>query len=434
MVTSGPGVSDRRPTGEGTAAFRTIWSGQLVSLLGSVLTEFALGVWIFQRTGSVTEFALFNLFVFLPQIVVMPFGGVLADRYSRRTIMLVANAGGLGTTLVLLALQGTGSLQVWSAYAIALSFAAFSSLLVPAYLATVPQLVPEHRLGRANAMVQFATSVARMASPAVGGVLVTAIGIGGVAVLDMITFGIAIATLLPLRLERPSGGGPRRHILREVADGLRYILSQPGLRGMLLFVACFNVAGGASQALTTPLVLELDSPQDLGLVVGAGGVGLISGALWLTIWDGPRRRIHGVLGGGIVMGLAMVLPAVNPSVPVLAVWTFVQHVCLSVGVISSMAIWHKKVPGHLQGRVFGSLRTISYTALIGTVAVAGPLAERVFEPAMAESGALAGSAGGLLGVGDGRGIALLLLVSGLFPLVGAVVGYLNRKVRRVEDD
>lgn len=425
-----PTTAGRQPT----AMFVAIWAGQMISLLGSVLTEFALGVWIFQRTGSVTQFALFNLFVFIPQIFVMPFGGVLADRYSRRTMMLLANAGGLATTLVLMALYGSDTLEIWSAYAVALSFAGFSAVLMPSYLAAVPLLVPESQLGRANGLVQFAASVARTVSPAAGGVLITMAGLGVIAVMDLLTFVIAIATLLPLRIVRPAGTEARRHILREVTDGLRYIVSQPGLLGMVLIIACFNVAGGASQALTTPLVLSLDSPEDLGLVVGAGGAGLISGALALSLWGGPRRRIHGVLGTCIVMGLVMLMPAADPSVPVLAVWTFLQHVCLSVGIITSMGIWHTKVPAHLQGRVLGSVRTISYTALVASVVAAGPLAERVFEPAMSGSGALAGSVGELIGVGPGRGIALLLLVSGLFPLIGAIVGYLTPKVRKVEED
>ena len=120
---------------------------------GSQYVSYDLNV---QGTGSVTQFAVLNVFVFVPQILIMPFGGVLADRYSRRTMMLVANAGGLATTLTLLALYGTGTLQVWSAYAVALAFASFSALLMPAYLAVVPQLVARDQLGRANGLVQFA--------------------------------------------------------------------------------------------------------------------------------------------------------------------------------------------------------------------------------------------------------------------------------------
>jgi predicted MFS family arabinose efflux permease len=414
--------------------FFAMWFGQMVSLLGAVLTEFALGVWIFQRTGSATQFALFNVFVFVPQILVMPFGGVLADRHSRRIIMMLANAGGALTTLVLLVLFTTHTLEVWSAYAVALSFAGLSSLLMPSYVTAIPQLVPERQLSRANGLVQFATSLARTVSPALGGVLVVTAGLGVIAYINLVTFLFAIATLLPLQIPQPeSAPAARRGIFREVADGLRYIIVRPGLLGLLLFVASFNVAGGFSQALTTPLVLRSATPRDLGLVAAAGGIGLIVGSLSLSVWGGPRRRIHGVLGGGIVMGLVMLLPAVRGTVPVYAVWTFVQNVCLSVGIVSSLAIWQSKVPPQIQGRVIGSLRTISYTALVTSVVIAGPLADGIFEPAMSRSGALAGSVGQIIGVGPGRGIALLMVLAGVFPLVGAIAAYLSPKVRLVED-
>jgi MFS transporter, DHA3 family, macrolide efflux protein len=417
--------------------FFTIWFGQMVSLLGSVLTEFALGVWIFQRTGSATQFALFNLFVFLPQIVVMPFGGVLADRYSRRGVMVLANAGGALTTAALIVVVATGTLDVWSAYLVALSFAALSSLLTPSYITAIPLLVPNRHLGRANGMMQFAVSVARTVSPALGGFLVVTIGLGRIAAIDLVTFLLAIGTLLAVRVPAPADDGPRaarRRILREAAEGLEYIVPRRGLLGLLVLIASFNVAAGFSVALTTPLVLSTGSPRDLGLVTAAAGAGLLVSSAVVSIWGGPRRRALGVLGVCAVMGLAMVLPAARGAVLVYAAWTFIQNVCATVGMVSNLGIWQSKVPAALQGRVIGSLRTVTFSTLPITFVLAGPLADRVFEPLMSPSGALSGSVGRLMGVGPGRGIALLLLVVGVVPLAGAIVGYLSPRIRGVEDE
>jgi MFS family permease len=414
--------------------FAALWSGQMVSLVGSVLMEFALGVWIFQRTHSATQFALFNMFVLLPQIVVMPFGGVLADRHPRRTMMLFANAGGIAGTLALIPLYAAGGLRVWSAYLLALAFASFAAVLMPSYLTAVPLLVPDTQLGRANGLVQFAASVSQLVAPIAGGFLVITLGVGGVAALDLITFAIAIGLLVPSAIPDTREGGVRRHILHEVTDGLGYIRSRPGLLGLLLYIACFNVAGGASLALTTPLVLGSGSPRDLGLIAACGGAGLICGALGLAVWAGPRRRVNAILGAGLVLGLVMLMPVVDQSVPVLAVWTFIQYVCLSVGVVTTMTLWQRIVPDRLRGRVIGSLRTVSYTALVLATVAAGALADHVFEPAMAPSGALAGTVGRLVGVGPGRGIVVLLVLFGAVPVIGAVVGHRSPRIRRVEDE
>src|SRR6266536_1938496 len=131
--------------------FLTIWAGQLVSLVGSSLTGFALGVWVYQKTGSVTRLAVILLCTILPGVLVSPVAGGLVDRWNRRSSMLVANVGAGLCTLAIVVLLGAGGLELWHIYLLVAAISVFGAVLVPAFLAAIPLLVEQEQLGRATA-------------------------------------------------------------------------------------------------------------------------------------------------------------------------------------------------------------------------------------------------------------------------------------------
>jgi MFS family permease len=415
--------------------FLLMWAGQSVSLVGSGLTAFALGVYVYRTTGSVTQFSLLNLCIFLPGILIPPVAGALADRYSRKWLMIATNVGGALTTLLVVALVSGGAFNVALVYVITVLFRVFAVTLSPATTASVSQLVPEKHLSRANGIVEVALSINQLLSPVLGGLLLITIGLRGIAVIDMVSFLFAIATLLPLRIPQPaseSSAQPLSDIPKEATEGLRHLLPRPGFMGLLFYMAAFNAAAGFTVALTGPLVLSTSTPQVYGFVTGAAGVGLLVGAGLMTLWSGPKRRVYGLLAVGIGAGLDMALPALGGSVPAYVLWQFFLPVLATIGNVLVVVVWQTKIPANLQGRVIGSMGTITLSFMLVAFVVAGPLVERVFGPALMPGGALAGSVGQVVGVGPGRGIALLLLLAGLFPIVASVLGFLSRSVREVE--
>ena len=150
---------------QGMRTFTIIWLGQLVSLTGSGLTGFALGVWVFQRTGSVTQFALIALFTILPGLPLSPIAGALVDRWSRRWVMMLSDAGSGISTLAIALLFVTGKLEIWHIYVATAASSACSAFQWPAYAASVAMLVPKRQLGRANGMVQVSQAVSQAGSP-----------------------------------------------------------------------------------------------------------------------------------------------------------------------------------------------------------------------------------------------------------------------------
>jgi MFS family permease len=419
-------------------AFIVMWLVQGVSLVGSVLVEFSLGVYVFQRTGSATLFALIEAFIILPMIVFMPFAGAIADRYSRRLVMIVANLAGAVTIAAFAVLVAAGALQVWMVYLVTLLVSMCNVLLTPAYAASTPALVPERWLSRANAFTGFVGNVATLAGPPLAAVLLAVIGLNGIVLIDLATFLAAAAVLVPLTIPqpavRPGQAARRRNLLREATDGLAYIIPRRGLLSLLLFFAVLNVTATFVTALFTPIALSFATVEQLSVTVAVFSSGLIVGSILMMVWSGPKRRVDGVLLSCMALGLGVVVIGSRASLPAMAIGGMVVNVAATVANVCNATIWYTRVPQEILGRVVGSLRTVAYLAIPFAVLVAGPLADRVFEPLMRPGGALAGSAGQVLGVGPGRGMGLLLVLAGLLAIANGAAGFLNRPLRRLDDE
>src|SRR5512140_2157366 len=165
-------------------AFYLVWAGQVLSVFGSSLSWFALGVWIYQKTGSSSQFAWVALCTALPQMLVSPFAGVWIDRINRRWAVALGDGGAAMGTLLLAFLFVSGRIQVWNIYLITALSAACSALQVTAYRALTASIVQQEQLGRANGLIQFGQGLADVLAPAVAGVLVLTIKLPGILMID----------------------------------------------------------------------------------------------------------------------------------------------------------------------------------------------------------------------------------------------------------
>jgi MFS family permease len=418
--------------------FLIVWFGQLVSLVGSGLTSFALGVWTYQRTQSVTQFALITFFAALPGIVLSPLAGALVDRWDRRKTMMASDTcSALGTLAIALLLM-SGSLESWHIYLVVAVNSACSAFQIPAYSAAVTMMVPREQLNRANGLLELAQSAVPIIAPLLAGMLVVWINLQGVILIDFATFLFSILTLSLVRIAHPEmsaeGAEAQGSLLREAAFGWKYIAARPGLLGLLLFFAAVNLSYALSEVLTPPLVLKIASPATLGTVLAVGGAGLVAGSFAIAAWQGPRKRVLGVLGGGICFGLSLMATGVRPSIPLIMVAVFMTMLWIPLVNAWSRSIWQVKVAPDLQGRIFATRMAIAWSTTPIGYLLAGPLADRIFEPWMRPDGALASSVGQVLGTGEGRGIGLLFVVLGLLPALAGSAGLLHPRIRNVEEE
>ena len=437
------GVEQPSPAAQATAArgmktFLLIWFGQLISLLGSGLTGFALAVWVFQRTGSATQLTLIAFFTMLPMVVFSPLAGALVDRWDRRWALILSEAGAAITPLALVLLLAINHFAVWQIYLIVGISAVFRAFQFPAFSAATTLLVAREQLTRASGLVQVAQGIAQLFAPVLAGVLLAIVGLQGVFVVDVITFVFSIATLLLVRIPRPEttaeGLASRGSLLREATYGWTYISTRPGLLGLLLFFAVSNFLMGTIIVLAPPLLLGFTTPGVLGTVLSVGGSGILGGSAAMSIWGGPRRRVYGVFGGVLLSGVGMILAGLAPSALLIGAAAFILTFGLPVIAASSQAIWQRKVAPDVQGRVFAIRSMIATASMPLAYLVSGPLADYVFNPLLVPGGALAGSVGRAIGVGPGRGIALMFILLGLLTLLAVALGYMYPRLRLVEEE
>lgn len=417
--------------------FTALSAGLLVSLLGSAFTSLALAVWVLDATGSVTWYAITLIVNFLPGILIAPIAGALVDRWDRRSILLATDALHAATVLVLAGLAATGTLQLVHVFVLVGIQSMLRALQVPALGSIVVLLVPAAQVGRANGMVMVAQAVGNTLGFALGGALVVTVGLTGVLLIDASTFAVNLVILLLVRIPRPprssAGEEAGGSLTGEIRQGWRHLRTRRGLVALVAFYSALSFSVGYTDALLTPLVLSFASAQDLGLVIAALGVGMLAGGIVLGTWGGPRRRIDGLAGFALPLGLFLCLGAVRPSIPLIMVAAFSFMFCFSIIEGTTRSVIQLQVEPDMQGRAFATLSMVTNTVLCVAYAIAGPLTDRVAEPLMRTGGALEGSFGTLIGVGPGRGMALLMLLLGLLMLLTAVIAYAHPGLRALPD-
>jgi DHA3 family macrolide efflux protein-like MFS transporter len=421
--------------------FLVIWAGQLMSLIGSGLTGFALSVWMFEQTGQATPIALNALFFNLPRVLLSPIAGSVADRYNRRLILILADTGAALSTLAIALILFSGNLQVWHIYlttAISSSFGAFQE---PTYRASITMLVPKAHLARAGGIQQVGFAIQSILTPGIAGPLYLAVGLGGVILVDFVTFFFAIGALLATRIPQPkrsSGdeGGGRPSMWRDASYGWRYLRQRPGLFGLLSYYAVVNFFLSLAGVLIIPLVLTIGTAADVGLVQMAGGAAMLIGGLVMGVWGGPRRRlIWGVVGAIAMSGLGYLMVGLSSATLIIGASQFVILFFIPISAALSEAVWQKKVAPDVQGRVFAIRAMVAFMIIPLANLVAGPLADRVFEPLFADGGPMESTlVGDVVGTGPGRGIAMIFVVSAASLWIASAYAFANPRVRGLETE
>jgi len=416
--------------------FLTVWAGQLVSNLGSSLSRWALGFWVFVETGSTTQLGLVIMAARLPSLLISPFAGALVDRWSRRSAMILSDAGAAIGTLAIAILVATNNLEIWHLY-VALSISsAFGAFQFPAYSAATTLLMPKEHHGRAAGLVQLAGSAGAVLGPFLGAAFLVSAGLATVFVADLVSFAIAVATLSvvrfpePEKLHAPVRG--LRGLLAEARAGLDYVIARRGLLGLMLTFAAVNLAITFHSILVFPLLLGFTTETSAGAIISIGALGMVVGSTVMSFRGGPNRRVRGLMISLAIAGAGLMIAGWRPTAVSVTTGIFIVLVAVPIAAGISQAIWQSKIPPDLQGRVFSLRLMMAMAATPFAYVLAGTLADRVFEPLLAPSGLLAGSLGSLIGTGPGRGVGALFIVLGI-AIVGIVATAIrNDRIRNLE--
>jgi DHA3 family macrolide efflux protein-like MFS transporter len=423
--------------------FWIIWAGQVISMLGSGLTSFSLGVWIYDQTGQATPFALTALFSTLPALIMMPLGGAIADRYNRRILMILSDTGSGVITVLTALLLFLGVLQIWHIYLLAAFNSIFSAFQGPAYSASITMLVPKKDLARSSGIMQMGQAATGILTPILAGGLYGLIGLRGVMVIDAVSYIFAVSALIIVRIPQPKRivrDGDLEHkktsLLTDAVFGWNYLRTLPGLFGLLLYFASVNFFLSLSSILSGPLVLSFGSATDLGVVQMVSSASLLIGSVIISAWGGPKKQKIPALIGFIALAVTgLIISGLKADIWIISIGRVVMLFFIPFASALSQSVFQTKVAPEIQGRVFSIRGMIAQSMMPLAFLLSGPLADKVFDPLMAASGALGSTfIGQILGTGPGRGIGLIMVISCILMWGTSILAFIHPRIRNLENE
>jgi MFS family permease len=365
--------------------FRLLVCGMSVSLLGDGLFLVALAWQVYALSDAPTALAIVGMAMTIPTIVCLLIGGAVSDRYDRRLVMLIADSVRAVALAILGLLAARGDLRLWQLLVIAVMYGAATAFFDPASDALVPELLPADALAQANSLDQLIRPVAlRLAGPAVGGVLVGAIGTDWAFVLDAGSFVISAIALLAMT---PGGRSIRAaraamptvaSVRAEIAVGLRYVRGQAWLWATFLSAAVAYLLFMGPTEVLLPFIVKnrlADGPGDLGLVFAAGGLGSLVCAITVGQGGLPRRSITFMYLVWAAATLAIAGYGVATDLWGLMITSVVFNTLETAGTIAWATAKQRHVPSHLLGRVSSLDWLISIGLLPISFAITGPVSE-----------------------------------------------------------
>ncbi|HMS85922.1 MAG TPA: MFS transporter [Nitrospira sp.] len=421
--------------------FFFVWASQLLSRIGAGMTGFGLGVWLFQRTGSVLDFSGIIVFGTLPGLLITPWAGSIADRHDRRTIIIGAES------LVAVSIATIGCLvwfdrfDVWHLYAIQAIISISVALQEPAAYAAISSLVPKHQFGRASGMLVVSSAMPQLIAPLMAGMLIDIIGLPGIIALDLGTLIFSLSLLLavsfpplPRLVEETlsSTASSTRRIVDDFSNSLIFFKEHPTMALVYGYLAIGAFLTETVAVLVTPLVLSIYSAPTLALIMTSAAAGALTGGLVISVGGGPSRWTVLILFLNVLEGLAIAIAGITTSVVGLCFCAFSVMLCNTTFFACVESLSRRKVPLERQGRVFALRQFITLASVPLSAIIGGMLVQYVFEPALLRGGQWSGTVGDWFGTGPGRGTGLFFLVIGILGILISLLSMTHRRLQKLE--
>lgn len=377
--------------------FRRVVTAGLVSLTGDWVLKIGLTYLVYALTGSTMAAGVAMLAAYLPYVLLGSVAGVLVDRWDRRRTMVCVDLLQAATLLPLLLVRHG---RIWPAYVVVLVQGLLEPFFLPAEQALVPNLVEADELLTANALTGQTRNLARLVGAFGGGVLVAAGGIRAVMAFDAVTFLVSAALVAGVRVPvapveaAAEAGAAVRRLAREWRDGLRLMVTERGLRTVLLVLLVTGVGEGIMGTLMAPWVRDVvhGDGRAFGLILGVQAVGGIAGG-FVAASLGTRYPARAMAGwGAVVFGcldLALfTYPLLWPHVGPAVVLMVLVGVPAAVAVAGLMTVLQTLTEDRYRGRVFGALNVVQAASALAGIGLAAWLGDTVgITPVIAWQGA-----------------------------------------------
>jgi DHA3 family macrolide efflux protein-like MFS transporter len=352
-------------------------SGQVVSLFGSMLVQYAVLWYLTLTTKDGAVLALSTVFGFLPQAIVSIFGGVWADRHNRKLLIIGADAAIAAATAALAILMFLGNRDLWLIFVALAVRSTGAGIQTPAVSALLPQLVPTERLLAVNGLIQTIHAGMALVGPAVAAILYATLPLSAILGIDVVTaiVGIGLLTLVPVSKVVRTDSEPAGYFT-DLAAGFRYVVSHPLIRWLLGLYAVVMVLAAAPSFLTPLMVARTFGEEVWKLTVLelAFSIGMMLAGATIGLWGKRFSRMTLIIGASVGFGVLSIGMGLSTNLWVFYGFMFLTGVAVPAFSTPSMTVLQETVEPDRQGRVFGFFGIVSALSMPVGMAVFGPLA------------------------------------------------------------
>lgn len=356
-------------------------SSQAISLFGSSLVQFSITAYITVQTKSGLYATLAILCAILPTFILSPFAGVWADKYNRKTLIMLADGGIAACTLLVAIVFLTGNGSIWWLNVALVIRGLGAAVQTPCVGAMLPDVVPEEHLTRINGINGSLNSLFTLASPMMGALLLGIVPLGVIFFVDIITAIIAIVLLLKAFVlpDKEVGERAEANYFKEMKLGANYIVRTKYLMEFFIFCIIFFLMMAPAAFLTQIQVVRNygDDVWRLSAIEVAFSFGMLIGGLTITIWGGFKNRVHTMILATLMMGLCTL--ALGIKVPFIPYVGFMAVFGMAMPFLSTpaMVILQERVEPQYLGRVFGVMTMLNTSVMPLGMAIFGPIADYV---------------------------------------------------------
>lgn len=414
--------------------FSILVTGRMLSSIGSGLTDFGLAIYVLALTGSVMATSIVSICAFLPSILLAPLGGVLADHYDRRVMMILGELfSGLGLVLCLVAIMSKNPSIAMICLGVGVS-SLFRALMEPAFKATITDLLSEEDFARAGGMVQIANNAKLLISPALAGLLLQITTVSTLIMIDIFTLLTTVITITVVKkglVTKPTKNAGLG-ILREIREGISAIRGESGIVAMIMIMTFAVFCLGFVQILSKPLILAFAGKTELGILTTVSAMGMMAGSIVISCMKNVKSYVKMLSFGLLGCGIFFALLGIKENLFFIATFGFLMFLFMPAIQIGAEVLIRTNLANEVQGRAFGLISLITQMGYIFAYISSGILSDYVFEPLMSGNSLLAMQIGKVIGTGAGRGIALLIVIAGLSLVIVGVITSRLKSVRTLE--
>lgn len=417
--------------------FLILWSTQSFSSLGSAMTNFALVIWCYQKTGSALTTSMLSICSYAPYVLFSILAGALSDKWNKKAAMLVSDSFAALCTILVLVLLKTDTLEIWHLYVLNSLNGLMNTIQQPAADVAVSLLTPKKHYQKVSGMRSFSNSLVTILTPVLATALLSFTDIETVIFFDLSTFGIAALSLL-FFIRIPSVFKNREEesvkLLSSVRQGLDYLKENRGILDLILFLAAINLTASIYNAALPAMLLSREGGGELvlGIVNTATGLATLFGSIAVSLMPAPKSRVRIICNTLLFsMSTENFLLAFGKTPAIWCLGAILGWISIPVMSANMDVLLRTRIPVTMQGRVYAARNTLQFFTIPLGYLLGGLLVDRVFEPFMAMQEP-ADIWTFMFGSGKGSGAAMLFLFIGILGIVTCLVFRKDRHLWELE--